>query len=299
MQVVDHRKPNVRGWRGARGPGASRQPLKSSAELSTSHYAASDPVSAGARVVHAAAAPARGERGDSVVVRSTLGTPTGFEAALEQAVLECAPGRSLPRACDGVEEVLFVLGGRGVLHLGDGAHELEPESGAYLAPGERYELENPGPGPLRIVAVRIPDPAPPAGGGPARAVVRRLADQEAQDATTDREFRIVADPSCGLRSATHFVGCIPTKRAPEHFHTYDEVIYVLDGEGVLHTAEADEPVVAGSCIQLPARTVHCLENTGGDLMRVLAVFRPAGSPASAYYPDGTPAYAGTPPVEAS
>ena len=25
-------------------------------------------------------------------------------------------------------------------------------------------------------------------------------------------------------------------------------------------------------------------------MRVVAVFRPAGSPAAAYYPDGTPAY---------
>jgi hypothetical protein len=27
-------------------------------------------------------------------------------------------------------------------------------------------------------------------------------------------------------------------------------------------------------------------------MRVVAVFRPAGSPAAAYYPDGTPAYEG-------
>jgi hypothetical protein len=35
------------------------------------------------------------------------------------------------------------------------------------------------------------------------------------------------------------------------------------------------------------------------VMRVVAVFRPAGSPAAAYYPDGTPAYAGTPPVQAS
>jgi hypothetical protein len=45
--------------------------------------------------------------------------------------------------------------------------------------------------------------------------------------------------------------------------------------------------------------VHCLENTGAEVMRVVAVFRPAGSPAAAYYPDGTPAYAGAPPLEAS
>jgi quercetin dioxygenase-like cupin family protein len=129
--------------------------------------------------------------------------------------------------------------------------------------------------------------------------VRRLSDQEAEAATTDREFRIVADPASGLQSATHFVGYIPTKRAPEHFHTYDEVIYVLDGEGVLHTEDGHEAVHVGSCIQLPARTIHCLENTGSDVMRVVAVFRPAGSPAAAYYPDGTPAFAGAPPVEAA
>jgi oxalate decarboxylase/phosphoglucose isomerase-like protein (cupin superfamily) len=33
--------------------------------------------------------------------------------------------------------------------------------------------------------------------------------------------------------------------------------------------------------------VHCLENTGDSELRLLGVFRPAGSPAEAYYPDGT------------
>jgi quercetin dioxygenase-like cupin family protein len=127
-------------------------------------------------------------------------------------------------------------------------------------------------------------------------VVRRLADQEAEAATTDREFRIVADPDSGLKSATHFVGYIPAARAPEHFHTYDEVIYVLDGEGVFHAGGSRRPLRPGSCIQLPARAVHCLENTGDGVMRVLGVFRPAGSPAAAYYPDGTPAYGGAPPL---
>jgi quercetin dioxygenase-like cupin family protein len=153
------------------------------------------------------------------------------------------------------------------------------------------------------VAVRVPDPVAGAPAGslgapaPARAVVRRLADQESAAATTEREFRIVADPGTGLRSATHFVGYIPTLRAPEHFHTYDEVIYVLDGEGVMHVDGADPPLAAGSSIQLPARTVHCLENTGAGVMRIVAVFRPPGSPAAAYYPDGSPAYAEHPSIE--
>jgi quercetin dioxygenase-like cupin family protein len=104
----------------------------------------------------------------------------------------------------------------------------------------------------------------------------------------------VADPDTGLRSATHFVGYIPTARAPDHFHRYDEVIYVLEGEGVMHMEGEHTPLVAGSCIHLPSGTVHCLENVGAELMRVVAVFRPAGSPAAAYYPDGAPAFAGVP-----
>jgi quercetin dioxygenase-like cupin family protein len=127
-------------------------------------------------------------------------------------------------------------------------------------------------------------------------VVRRLADQAEQNATTERSFRIVADPSTGLRSATQFVGYIPTARAPDHFHTYDEVIYVLDGEGRFHAGGVAHPVAPGTCIGLPARTIHCLENTGTDTMRLVAVFRPAGSPAAAYYPDGAPAYPGVEPI---
>jgi mannose-6-phosphate isomerase-like protein (cupin superfamily) len=221
--------------------------------------------------------------------RATLGPHVGC-TVLEQSVLELAPGGSAPRSAGEREEVLFVLSGRGVLRLDGFDHALEPESGAYLAPGERYELRSSGDEPLRLVAVSIPDPAGTATGE--RAVVRRLADQEAQAATTQREFRIVADPASGLRSATHFVGYIPTARAPDHMHHYDEVIYVLDGEGAMHMAGETTPLRGGSCIHLPARTVHCLENSGPGVMKVVAVFRPAGSPAAAYYPDGTPALAG-------
>jgi mannose-6-phosphate isomerase-like protein (cupin superfamily) len=246
-------------------------------------------VSVTARVVNAGDVPAHADAGGTVQIRPTLGPQTGF-AALEQSLLECAPGRSRRRSAGTAEETLFVLEGRGTLHLGGEAHALEPEVGAYVAPGEEYELENPGPAMLRVVTVRIPDLEATVPGSAPHTTVRRLADLSLRAATTDREFRILADPDSGLRSATHFVGYIPTVRAPDHFHTYDEVIYVLDGEGVLRAGGVDAPVAPGACIQLPARTVHCLENTGEEPMRVVAVFRPAGSPAAAYYPDGTPAY---------
>ncbi len=213
--------------------------------------------------------------------------------ALEQTVLELIPRHPAARATATAEEVLFVLSGEGTLELAGASYELEPETGAYLRPGEEYALEARGSELMRIVSVRIPDPLP-AAPDTERRVVQRLEDQRAQAATTEREFRIVADPRSGLRSATQFVGYIPTARAPEHFHTYDEVIYVLDGEGTLHSGGARRPVARDSSIELPARTVHCLENTGREVMRIVAVFSPAGSPAAAYYPDGTPAHPSAP-----
>jgi len=244
-------------------------------------------MTAAACVIDSDAVPA-----DDDGIRQTLGAPTGFETALEQAVLACGSGSALRRATSDFDEVLFVLEGACVLRADGEEHALEPGSGAYLAPGLEYELENTGTAWLRVVAVRIPDPGRGLqdAGDPepdARVAISRLTDQDTEAATTDREFRIVADPGCGLRSATHFVGYIPTKRAPDHFHTYDEVIYVLDGEGVLEIGGRQAPIRTGTCIHLPRTLVHCLANTGESDMRVLGVFTPAGSPAEAYYPDGT------------
>jgi quercetin dioxygenase-like cupin family protein len=255
------------------------------------------PLTVNAHVVDASSAPATGGDAAPMRERPTVGPGTDFPP-LEQTVVELDPGVSTQRTSGEQEEVLFVLNGTGSLELNGDAHALEPESGAYLAPGEEYRVQNTGTHPLTLISVRIPDPDPESDADAAdeRAVVHRVADQQAQAATTDREFRIVADPTTGLRSATHFVGYIPTARAPDHFHTYNEVIYVLDGKGVLHAQGNEWRVTPGSCIQLPARVVHCLQNTGDSMMRVVAVFRPAGSPAAAYYPDGTPAHPGAPPL---
>ncbi len=106
-------------------------------------------------------------------------------------------------------------------------------------------------------------------------------------ATAGRQFVLGARPDNGCASVTQFIGLVPPGRAPDHFHTYDEVIYILDGEGALHIDGESTPLRPGSCVHLPARVVHCLENTGDSELRLLGVFRPAGSPAEAYYPDGT------------
>ena len=114
-----------------------------------------------------------------------------------------------------------------------------------------------------------------------------LTAEEKGNATSGRQFVLGARPDVGCGSVTQFIGLVPPGRAPDHFHTYDEVIYILEGEGALHIDGESAPLRPGSCVHLPARIVHCLANTGDTELRLLGVFRPAGSPAEAYYPDGT------------
>jgi mannose-6-phosphate isomerase-like protein (cupin superfamily) len=85
--------------------------------------------------------------------------------------------------------------------------------------------------------------------------------------------------SAGL-SITHFAGLIPPGRAPEHQHTYDEVVHVLAGIGMVHLASGDTEIGPGTSIYLPPHQPHCLENTGTQPLQVLGVFYPAGSPAA-------------------
>ena len=176
------------------------------------------------------------------------------------------------------DEVLYVLEGSGVATVGGENRELEPGTGVFVARETPWQVESADG--LKLVSVLVEEPLP------ASASHAVIASGERGPATAGREFSLLAGPENGCESVTQFVGYIPVGRAPDHFHTYDEVVYVLEGKGALHIDGETAPLRAGSCVHLPARLVHCLENTGPGEMQVLGVFRPAGSPAEAYYPDG-------------
>jgi len=188
------------------------------------------------------------------------------------------------RASPDDDEVLYVLSGSGTATLGEERCVLAPGTAAFVARGTGWSVDHADE--LVVLSVLVRDPLP--ANGTQHAVVD-LAAGETKGATSGRQFRLLATPDIGCASVTQFVGYIPVGRAPDHFHRYDEVIYVLEGEGSLHIAGESAPLRPGTCIHLPARLVHCLENDGPGVMQVLGVFRPAGSPAEAYYPDGTPA----------
>jgi mannose-6-phosphate isomerase-like protein (cupin superfamily) len=131
-----------------------------------------------------------------------------------------------------------------------------------------------------LVSSRCPDPGdapPPAGiARRRRAALVRLADCRSET-TGDRWYRVLLN---GI--VTQFVGAIPPGRAPDHYHEYEEVLCILEGRGRMWAGASSTPIERGSCIYLPRRQVHCVENTGAGELRLLGVFYPAGSPAVRY-----------------
>jgi mannose-6-phosphate isomerase-like protein (cupin superfamily) len=221
--------------------------------------------------------------GDTVTVLSLFDDARGCEK-FAQRVLEFGPGRSRDRGGAGDDEVLYVLQGSGTVAVGAESLPLAPGTGVFLGAGTTWSVET-GAG-VELVSVVVHDPEISGAGR------HSLVDLEAagrRSATASRQFVLGVTPETGCPSVTQFIGFVPPGRAPDHFHRYDEVIYVLEGRGVLHIGGEEAPFGPGACVHLPARLVHSLENAGDSELRLLGVFRPGGSPAEAYYPDGTPA----------
>ena len=220
--------------------------------------------------------------GDTATIRVAFDAGNGCER-LEQRVIRFGPGRSVERALADQQEVLYIVGGRGRLHVDGRTHELEPNMGVFLAPGETYAVENAGPEDLHVLSVLAPEDRAAAAGE--RRVTVRFDDQPELEASIERSFRYLVNEDAGCFDVTQFLGIVQPSKAPFHSHTYDEVGYVVAGEGFAHVGGSSFPLQVGSCFHLPPDEVHCIENTGSGPMRILGVFHPSGSPANRSYAD--------------
>jgi mannose-6-phosphate isomerase-like protein (cupin superfamily) len=222
---------------------------------------------------------------DTAEVRVTFDRAHGCER-LEQRVIHYGAGRSRARSNPDSQEILYVVSGAGTLHLDGRAHDLEPDAGIFVSSGETYEIENPGAEALVVVSVLAPDEHGPGSG---RRVVVRFADQPELRADAKRTFRYLVNEEAGCADVTQFVGIVQPCRAPDHSHHYDEVGYIIEGEGVAHIGDEHVPLRPGSCFHLPPEQVHCIENDGSSVMRIMGVFHPSGDPASRSYDEAATA----------
>jgi quercetin dioxygenase-like cupin family protein len=218
------------------------------------------------------------EDGDTASSRLT------FEAEhLQQRVVGFAPGRSQQRLADGRHELLYVIAGAGELELNGERHVLTPGTGAFVAPGETYTIDNPGPDELRLVAVSATAELPV--DTAKRRVTIRFDDQPEHTASVERSFRYLINQDSGCLDVTQFIGIVQPSKAPFHSHPYEELGYIVKGEGVAHVGGVSTPLKPGSCFHLPPEKVHCIENVGPEPMHILGVFHPSDSPANRVYQD--------------
>ena len=203
--------------------------------------------------------------------------PADGSTGLARRLITVAPGSWFEGIAGSGGELWYVISGRGLLDAGDyrGA-PVGGESGAWLPPGTNYRLQAAPDAEIRLDAVALPAQGPTAADPPRLAELR---DCEVER-TGDRRFRVLLGPGRGCEAATQFVGEIPPGRAPEHSHPYDELVLVLEGQGVAHVGGGDRPLAPGARLHLRPGLPHCLENTGPGELVVLGVFHPGGSPAA-------------------
>jgi mannose-6-phosphate isomerase-like protein (cupin superfamily) len=241
------------------------------------------------------------------LVRGTLriwkqiGRATGAQA-ISLRVMEFAPGLSPTIQNEDCDEILYLLkssdevGTRGSewinLLIDDRSCEVGVDSGIYIRPHQTFAIDNPGPDSITIISSQCPDPdrAPAFVSSTASlpdpttdlsSSIVRLADQRAQP-TADRWYRVLVDDEIGSAQVTQFVGSIPPGRAPDHFHQYEEVLFILKGEGRMWAGETNTPVAPGSCIYLPKARCIVWKIRVKASCACWACFYPAGSPSVRY-----------------
>jgi len=208
--------------------------------------------------------------------------PGADGSQLSLGALDLAAGDAASLGRDGADALVFVTAGGGSVDVDGAVHTLALGSGALVLPHENGRLSAGADG-LRAVVTRV---APgehlhaPLGD---RAVAVALNAVESGAATGSRSFQILFGPHNGCLFATLFVGYIPPGAAKLHYHLYDEIVMVVDGEGRLHLGGDETPLEVGSAFRLRPQERHIVENASADRdLVVLGVFTPAGSPSAAY-----------------
>lgn len=184
-----------------------------------------------------------------------------FDAALSLRILELDGSATLTNAEH--DEVLYVLDGHGTAN----GTAVSVDTGVSIPLRTSLRIE----GAMTLASSRCPAVKSE---GALRIV---HLDDRPVEKTGDRWYRELIQGE-----TTQFVGSIPPGRAPDHFHLYEEVLCILQGSGRMWAGSSSTPIAPGSCIFLPRKQVHCVENLTGGELRLLGVFYPAGSPAVRY-----------------
>ena len=191
---------------------------------------------------------------------------------LEPRTLRFSAGPSRARTAGSRHELLYVVSGSGELELEGERHELEPGTAAFVAPGESWSVENHRSEELLLVAVSAIADLPV--DETRRKRIVRFDDQPEHTASVERTFRYLVNEDAGCLDVTQFIGIVQPSKAPFHSHTYDEVGYIVEGEGFAHMTEGWLLFLVNFNAENRAelRVVDAMDVAGPPVARVLLPF---------------------------
>jgi mannose-6-phosphate isomerase-like protein (cupin superfamily) len=240
---------------------------------------------------------------------------------LDVALVELSPGEHGDPEVNPYEESFFVLEGRVVLQLAGQLHDLGPNDFGYIPVAVAHRWENRSDQPATLLRVRSPQPrdfeivpriadlsdldssvvpTPVDTSDPASRLVGRFSEDHLPDPgpLQMKGFRSGTAKNVGLwMLVDEVVGAVhhtlfmvqfaPTGQTVtlggQHYHPFEEIYYIVEGEAVAHLEDESIPVGVGDVVFTGVNALHGFSNQTDDRVRWIEAQSPAPPPAGAFF----------------
>ena len=240
---------------------------------------------------------------------------------LDAALVTLSPGQIGEPAVNPFEESFFVLEGRAVLQLGGQIYDLGPDDFGYVPVAVAHRWENRSDRPVTLLCVRSPRPrdfghlprgadlpgldpsVAPVPVDPSDPTMRHVGSFSDQDLPSPGPLQMK-----GFRSATarnvgvwmlvdEVVGAVhhtlfmvqfaPTGQTVtlggQHYHPFEEIYYIVEGEAIAHLEDQSVPVGAGDTVFAGVNALHGFSNQTESRVRWIEAQAPAPPPSGAFF----------------
>src|SRR5688500_412690 len=187
--------------------------------------------------------------------RNIIGAHNGAQS-ISLSILEYAEGLSPSLCAPDSDHILYRLETSDAddsnckVFIDGWAYDVGPQTGVYVPRGQTMFVDNDRSEPVVFISTRSPDaelivvdqgpkPAEIHAEEPRQTI--RLSDRPPIP-TADRWYRVLVDDELGSKQVTQFVGSIPPGRAPDHFHNYEEVLFILRGVGRMWAGQTNTSI---------------------------------------------------------